>query len=111
MQHLASAHDLRTTSRLFMGLGLYWHPAAGEFGGGGGGAGPHTGRDCRPVRPSLRSTGPKSRRSGSKAERTGTAPWTTPQLRRAEDAVTGPVGGGGGCVSGAPGPGGKAGEA
>ena len=50
------------------------------------------------MRPSLRSTGPKSRRSGSKAERTGTAPWTTPQLRRAEDAVTGPVGGGGGVV-------------
>ena len=40
MQYLASAHDLRTTSRLFMGLGLYWHPAAGVFGRGGGGGRP-----------------------------------------------------------------------
>ena len=38
------------------------------------GTGPHTGGDCRPARPSLRGTGPRSWLSGSKAERTWTAP-------------------------------------
>ena len=43
-------------------------------GGGGVGTGPHTGGDCRPARPSLRGTGPRSWLSSSKAERTRTAP-------------------------------------
>ena len=41
---------------------------------GWGWVGPCTGGDCRPVRPSLRCTGPQSWLSGSKAERPGTAP-------------------------------------
>ena len=47
----------------------------GQQGGlGWVGTGPHTGGDCRPARPSLRSTGPRSWLSDSKAKQTRTAP-------------------------------------
>ena len=61
---------------------------AGGLGGlGWVGTGPHIDRDCRPTRPSLHDTGPKSWLSGCKAERTRTAPMD----HRAGDTIMVPV--------------------
>ena len=68
----------------------------------GGGTGLHTRGDCRPARPSLCGTGPKSWLSASKAERTGTAPMDHTVVLasggcRHSASVCVRGGGGGGC--------------